>query len=121
MLDGFAYQSPPPSYCSRATVMRGERSSGRAAVSDPTSNSAIDDVTSERRGVMNPKVAVRTGRRSVLFLRELVRRVARDPLLRHEHARHIARAQSARAQRTRFLARGVLIRNDRRRAREGAC
>ncbi len=50
MLDGFAYQSPPPSYWSRAIVMRGVRSdveAGAAAVS-ATSNTATEDVASER-------------------------------------------------------------------------
>src|SRR3954453_13551992 len=60
-LEGFAYQSPPPSYCSRAIVIRGVRAAVVTAVIDAASSSTTEVLKSDPRIIMNLKVAVTAG------------------------------------------------------------
>src|SRR3954452_23041424 len=94
MLDGFAYQSPPPSYWSRAPVRRGVRAAVSATVSEAASTSAMEIRKGDRRVVMHLKVAVAAGGTcpfNLLPAQADRRRSARSPVRRRVPVRHLAR------------------------------
>ena len=83
MLDGFAYQSPPPSYCRRATVSRGARLAPERGMASAASEG----------GTAQTRV------RECSLVCQSVGEIARSAELSRERRGDVARAPPFRAQR----------------------
>src|SRR6185312_377237 len=113
-LDGLAYQYPPPSYWSRAMVMRSPSGSveARRDAARPKPNDAAAANRTKARRRIGMRAHDTWGKTGTLLrlVRQPVRRVAGQPVLLHQCARHVARARPALPQRARPLACGPFIR-----------